>query len=438
MPAPPIGFEGDESGSVTWIDPAFLVEECADSQCALCLGVMVKPVSGCPEGHSFCKPCYGEALVHDDRCPTCRWAPVQKENLVTSRTADNFIAKLAIRCEHAPKDNAEDAGPLKAKRAKLAPLTVQTLKNELTQRGLDSEGGKPDLVARLEEDRKKGCAWTGRVGGLAKHRGVCEWEPVKCPYTGCTDPPIRRGRAAALAEHKKTCGIRQVLCKCGKKTTRSLLAGHQALCPHADINCPNEGCSFKYPRWCMNHHISVCKHERVTCPCQGCDERLLRGGLDLHLQVSHTSSAAELLQSIATLEAAIESEQRHAAASPTSWVFNWQADGWGSDNTSYSMEHDFGRGFKGVCSFHSYDDFGPCFIDFNFTSDGECRVQAFFCLLDKHDKPLREGSGWEFFQPLSEGHTAYAVFLPTAEEETQSVRANGSIRLRAVVKIFMD
>ena len=126
------------------------------------------------------------------------------------------------------------------------------------------------------------------------------------------------------------------------------------------------------------------------------------------------------------------------AASPTSWVFNWRADGWGSDKTSYSAEHDFGGGLKGICSFHSYDDFGPCWIDFNFTNVGKCSVQAFFSILGKDDKSLREGSGWEFYQPLSEGHTANAHFLPEAEEETRSVRADGSIRLRAVVKIFMD
>ena len=40
------------------------MEACEASQCALCLGVMVKPVSGCPEGHSFCKPCSPRVLLH--------------------------------------------------------------------------------------------------------------------------------------------------------------------------------------------------------------------------------------------------------------------------------------------------------------------------------------------------------------------------------------
>lgn len=38
-----------------WIDPGLLEEECEECVCGLCFGVMVKPASGCPEGHSFCR-----------------------------------------------------------------------------------------------------------------------------------------------------------------------------------------------------------------------------------------------------------------------------------------------------------------------------------------------------------------------------------------------
>ena len=209
MSAPPLIHEAGGGGSVDWINPDLLEEECEDSHCALCLGVMVKAVSGCPEGHSFCRVCLSKALVHDDRCPTCRWAPVQKESLVANRTTDNLIAKLAIRCENAPKENLEGVGPPTAKRARVAPKTMQALRDALASRGLDSKGNKTDLVARLEEDRKQVCMWTGCIGKLTGHRVECAWATIKCPYKGCMESPLLSG----LATHKSTCGSRNFKCE---------------------------------------------------------------------------------------------------------------------------------------------------------------------------------------------------------------------------------
>ncbi|KAJ1494541.1 hypothetical protein T484DRAFT_1765258, partial [Baffinella frigidus] len=115
--------EDEQDHSSQWIDPCLLEDKVEDSICALCFGLLAKPVSGCPEGHSFCRVCYIKALRERRLCPTCRH-PADKSTLVANRTAENLIAQLRVRCEHAPKESVEEAGSPTAKRAKLAPPTV--------------------------------------------------------------------------------------------------------------------------------------------------------------------------------------------------------------------------------------------------------------------------------------------------------------------------
>ena len=218
----------DEGDSPDWIDPCLLEDKVDDSICALCFGVLAKPVSGCPEGHSFCRACYVKVLRRSNsRCPTCR-APVYGEDeLVPNRTAETLIAKLRVRCEHAPTQAEEGGYSPAAKRAKIAPPTVEALRKVLRQRGCDSTGNKTVLVARLEEEERTtggGCRWKGCVGELAAHLGECGWEPVACPNEGCTESPLRR----ALALHEETCKHRMFKCdRCFEQMTFRALTKHE-------------------------------------------------------------------------------------------------------------------------------------------------------------------------------------------------------------------
>ncbi|KAJ1494537.1 hypothetical protein T484DRAFT_2469952 [Baffinella frigidus] len=309
-----------------------------------------------------------------------------------------------------------------------------------------TKGSKDELVARLEEDRMKGagCGWRGCVGGRAAHLGECEWAPVKCRNQGCTESPLRRD----LAEHDAFCGRREVECSfCERLMVCRSLAEHEGSCPRAKIECPNEGCGVQYTRGIMNVHRKGCEHEEVACPCPGCDARLLRKNMDAHLEERHLQgeatrprlfSALKLLQRawsrIALLEATAESEQSHAASSPTpeEWVFNWRADGW-EMGTFKSERHTFRGEVEGWCTLQSLDSH---FIGFGIERDGKCRVHATFSILDKHDKTLRQvcelGTATEPYE--INGRLWGHKFTPTAEEKAQSVRADGSIRLRAVVR----
>jgi hypothetical protein len=134
------------------------------------------------------------------------------------------------------------------KRAKLPPaafMTAQALVAELGQRGLDSTGNTPELVARLTEDRKKdaGCRWIGCVGELVAHLEECEWVQTNCPHEGCTASPLRMD----MLKHQATCEHRKVPCgHCASGVAYWSLAEHEeCICPEAMIKCPNEGCSVQ-------------------------------------------------------------------------------------------------------------------------------------------------------------------------------------------------
>jgi hypothetical protein len=306
----------------------------------------------------------------------------------------------------------------------------------------------------MEEDDKKRvpCSWRGSLGELQGHRDECAWEPVKCLYKGCTESPLRKDQL----EHEVTCGIREVSCgHCENKMTSRSLAGHEIDCPLAEIDCPNEGCHAKRTRGRMNLHRAECKHEKVTCPFANCDARVLNKDVIAHLRQQHLGKGVKLEQAelfLSTLRqndvlrgkvAASESEQRHAAASPTSWAFNWRADGWGGGEFA-SETHDYGGSVKGWCVFQSSSKLDSShFIGYGIKGRDKCRVHATLSILDKDDKILRtvyEAGTAE--KPDEDDLTVSSTwgysFTPTAAEKAQSERADGSIRLRAEVRLFLE
>ena len=81
-----------------WIDADLLEAPCDACRCALCFGIMALgnvPTSGCPDGHTFCKPCYDSALDQKKACPTCRY-PTDKGRLVRMRPLED-MAEAAVR-----------------------------------------------------------------------------------------------------------------------------------------------------------------------------------------------------------------------------------------------------------------------------------------------------------------------------------------------------
>ena len=156
----------------------------------------------------------------------------------------------------------------------------------------------------------------------------------------------------------------------------------------------------------MNVHLRKCVRQVVKCLHKGCHASLPRGQMiehvkDVHVKGPRLLDAAGQLRSLlhenAKLKAATLSELRHAAAAaPTSWVFNWCADGWGLGFFSSDVHH-FGAGVSGSCVLKFGTEAGHSHeVEFRCSGPrgrATCRVHASFSLLDKHDTTLR---AWEW------------------------------------------
>jgi len=134
---------------------------------------------------------------------------------------------------------------------------------------------------------------------------------------------------------------------------------------------------------------------------------------------------------------------RPGAASKTSWVFNWRAEGWGG-GYFISETHDFGDGVSGGCvlRFSSDSEHSHCIVYRMLGLHGlhMYSMHATFSILDQHDKILRKVDFPPFEVDLITAHTAVWCnnFTPTAAVKAHSVRADGSIRLRAEVRLFLN
>jgi hypothetical protein len=169
------------------------------------------------------------------------------------------------------------------------------------------------------------------------------------------------------------------------------------------------------------------------------------------VQATHLLSPEKQLQTlwreVARLRAKSESEQHLAVASPTSFIFNWHADGWG-DGHFQSETCDLGDGVTVNCVFQSRssDPEHSHFIGYGIKGRAKCKVHVTLSILDKHDKVLRSlpdigtaAAPSEQVEPDFKVLSGWGrEFTPTAEEKVQSERADGSIRLRAVVRLFLD
>jgi hypothetical protein len=162
------------------IDPVLVDSGCDENLvCGVCTLVLRVPMSGCPQGHTFCERCYCTHLVERPTCPTCRH-PVDPDGLVRNRPIENMVLTLRVACSHSDPS------------VYLTP-----------------------------------CGWKGTLGELDAHLGSsCPNEPVSCPNAGCV---VRLPRRLLAAHARDDCTRRPVPCQhCGLDVAKSELAAHEA------------------------------------------------------------------------------------------------------------------------------------------------------------------------------------------------------------------
>jgi len=469
-------------------DTTWLEEGREMAECPICMMVLADPTTGCPGGHALCRKCYVAELHKRKECPTCRHA-TDESRLQRCLPLEGLIGQLRMQCKHGPEEGAgggEGGAPPSAKRAKLEPaqsMSVGDLREELQRGGVGTSGEKDELAARLEEHRRSNageegaqrCSWRGRVCELAGHLAEsCLHEPVKCPnaVAGCTESMLRKDAARHASE---TCEYRKNRCAhCANAFEARALVGHEGSCPEAQIECPNAGCGVTVAREGMGEHRGVCGREEVGCLCPGCEERMMRADVEQHVAVSGAEHvlkawrrAAEAEEKMVVMEEKVEKMEDQAVKQgeksaemekkvaeqgsviavlqkALTRVFTWSTDcGWGRvDSDAFT----FTGGLRGRC--YSYTNKlqkeYKHFMGFTLEEGPACTMHYKCSILDKNDKVLRVVSRPEecdFRKPPAKtgpvGRGYGALFEPTAADKAGAVRADGRIKLRMVVHLYL-
>ena len=455
------------------IDTAWLEEGREMAECPVCFMVLEHPTTGCPEGHALCRQCYVAELHKRKECPTCQHA-TDETRLQRCRPLEGLIGQLRTRCKNGPAGagGVEGGAPPSAKRAKLEPaqsMSCDDLREELGRGGLDMKGKKGVLAARLEEHRRNDagvegaqrCSWRGRVCELAGHLAEsCLHGPVTCPNAaaGCKESVLRKDAACHASE---TCAYRKNRCAlCANPFEARALVGHEGSCPEAQIECPNAGCGVMVERRSMVEHREGCGREEVGCPCPGCEERMARADVEQHVEASgavHVRKAwkkvagqdekiAGLEEKVAKMkEKAVEQESVIAVLQKAlTRVFTWSTNSkWGRMKSDV---YTFTGGLRGHCynKNKSQNKENTHFMGFTLNEGPECTMHFKCSILDKNDKVLRVCSAPEdsdFREPPIEteavGLGMGAYFNLTAADKAGAVRADGSIKLRMVVHLYL-
>ena len=398
--------------------------------------VMVEPTRGLCD-HGCCKICYGSWLAKrradglPKTCPVCR-DPVTEKTLGRIRSLEEEIAEARVFCK-----NAGGTDEHATKRFKISVSAAA----EQGSRGLET----------------RGCSWRGLTGELWGHIEHCEFEVVVCARRGCGESVLRK----EVAEHNETtCASRPVPCThCNAWKVHSHLAEHEGRCPRATVPCPHEGCGVSLVRKDRRKHREGCEFEKVKCPFPGCEVKMLRAEMDAHVNASmgeHNWRAlmddfsrknreiAELNGQIAVRDAVMKDPHKFVDGSVIRKEFTWSANGWSLVAVAGSECQLFCKGVSASCDLRSNfvgaKGTHRLSLEFLKLSLRVWTVTA-FSILDQNDEPIvfvNMGSAASPSKSHSKTHTSWGSdFTPTNEVMARTLREDGSIKLRAVVDVYL-
>ena len=289
---------------------------------------------------------------------------------------------------------------------------------------------------------------------LAEHEGSCPEAQIECPNAGCGLTVARGG----VSQHREACRQEEVQCPCPgceESMPRAEVGGHLEASgvPHLQ-SAWREAAELEFVvafQKAMNEEL----HEMVEEKDDMIDQILndVMGTLDAsgpeHLQrASMEEKLVELRVKVADQDGIISVQGETIARQNSviaglrfpqelTRVFTWSTDSEWSDQQS--LPYTFADGVRGLCgNFKRLNDVanGRHFIPetaahrhcmaFELQEGPQCQMHFKFLILDKDDKVLRgveATTGWEF--------------TLTAADKAGAVRADGSIKLRTVVHLYL-
>ena len=231
--------------------------------------------------------------------------------------------------------------------------------------------------------------------------------------------------------------------------------------PEAQIECPNAGCGVTVSRTKIGEHRGGCGWEKVGCPCPGCEERMARVDVEQHVvarEAEHLRQAWEkekameervmkMEEKVAKQGGVIMKQKEKIAgmqrrADALTRVFTWSTGSeWDATGDSYT----FTGGVVGQCFNLLHDSGEPDepnahLIGFELEEGPACTMHFKCSILDKNDKVLRvvsDPTDCDFQKPPIKTEELGAWFDLTEADKAGAVRADGSIKLRMVVHLYL-
>ena len=321
-------------------------------------------------------------------------------------------------------------------------MQTDDLREQLVRRGLDTEGDMDELAVHPGDDTAKKQAghwwsWAGKVDDSADKSESCSDEPVECPNVeaGCKESVVSND----AEEHASETDSPQSSCRhCNALITARDLPEHEGSCSEEQIECPNVGCGVTVVRGSMAEHREVCNLEQVECPCPGCEERMARAEVEGHVAASVAVHLRLAWKRVSEMEDEIKELRKRSEA--LTRVFTWSTDSaW---SVRQSLPYTFTDGVSGFALNNNKNN--EQFVGF-FLKEGPACTMHFKCsILDKNDKilrvvsdPSRSDLAKPPFRTAPVGKARGAPFKLTEEDKAGAVRADGSIKLRMVVHLYL-
>lgn len=221
------------------------------TECSICLSILLEPhiVECC--GNRFCKTCIGSVVQARQPCPLCKQRNFQK---IPDKQLQRLLNQREVYCL-LKKEGCKWTGEMDKLQKHL----------DLTKVSLQWEG-----ILNLRQSQDAVC---------------CGYVPTKCPH--CRLKFLRH----SLKDHKVVCPMREIKCVyCDEYSCPAQdLLGHYKSCPSFLVPCPH-GCALKTHK-CkdLTHHLEKeCPLHEVQCDYHfaGCEVLMLRSKMSDHMEAN--------------------------------------------------------------------------------------------------------------------------------------------------------
>jgi uncharacterized lipoprotein YehR (DUF1307 family) len=191
--------------------------------CAICLEVVLYPVSCKTCAHPFCKPCIDRWTLKSRLCPNkCKYMENKLDPL-----ARRMLDSVSLLC-------------LNHKQGCTQQISYEDFIRHVT---VHCDYSLFECLA---------CGEDGTKSEISTHITICEEVNNPCPYCGSNF------KRRFIKDHISVCPERYIMCGCGKKVENEQFEGHLDVCEYVRVTC----------KYCGEIYLKVKEAEHIMKTCR--------------------------------------------------------------------------------------------------------------------------------------------------------------------------